>query len=331
MILNPFALTSIFTGIVSLLLIAGAAISALYFHRQMKHSVGPDERARAEIRIHFSLLLLFTAFVLRLIAWPLFYILLQSLIPIVPGAMCIYGVTQVMPALISFIQLFKPMAFFLIGGWLLFYGLDLSLKNHSLMEQSIRLLVSAAVFAAVDGVAEILFIFLFSPPGVAVSCCTVVADIVLPAVPLLPVPLLRSQYHGILMIGYHGFNLLLAGGIIVSAWRKNAGRLWLTVIAITALINCLITYAAFKEYIGPRLMRLPDHHCLYCMLQYRPVSIIIVGLFVLGSFCAIWPRWLNRTVVADESGEHLSSLNLALLKCAAVCLFASWLMAILLQ
>ena len=140
MVLNPFALTYLFVGTISLLLIVAAALSALYFHREMKSREGADERARAEIRIHLSLLFLFTAFLLRLATWPLFYILLQSLIPVVPGAMCIFGVTQVMPVFVTFLQVLKPLAFFLIGGCLLFYRLDISLKTRPFINKNFRML-----------------------------------------------------------------------------------------------------------------------------------------------------------------------------------------------
>ena len=328
MVLNPFALTYLFVGTISLLLIVAAALSALYFHREMKNREGADERARAEIRIHLSLLFLFTAFLLRLATWPLFYILLQSLIPVVPGAMCIYGVTQVMPVFVTFLQVLKPLAFFLIGGWLFFYGLDLSLRNRPLMNKSIRLLVIASAVASIDGVAELLFVFLFSPPGVAVSCCTVVADLVLPSRPLLPVPLLSAHYYSALMAGYHGFSLGLVGLIGILIWRKKTRRVWLTLVAIAAMMNGIIAYGAFKESLGPRLMNLPDHHCLYCMLQHRPISIGIVGLFVLGSFLAIWPLWLIRAAAENEAGERLTFLNLNLFKGAVACLLASWLMTV---
>jgi hypothetical protein len=307
-----------------------AALSALYFHRQLRESEGIDETASAQNRIHLSLLLLFTAFVIRLVTWPLLYIMLQSLIPIVPGAMCIYGVTQVMPTFLSFLQVIKPLAFFLIGGWLLFYGLDVSLKRRSLVNQSIRLLIMVAIVAAADGIAEVLFVLLFSPPGVAVSCCTVVADLIIPARPLIPVPLLSAHYYNALLVGYHVFNLGLAGFIGLLIWRKNTKRVWLLLAAIAALLNGLITYGAFKEYLGPRLMSLPDHHCLYCMLQYRPISIGILGLFVLGSFLAIWPQWLSRAVGVNEAREGLDSLNLNLLKGTVICLLASWLITVIL-
>jgi hypothetical protein len=323
MILNPFALMSLFVGTISLLLTTAAALSALHFHHQWKKSEGPDERARAENCIHLSLLLLFTAFLLRLATWPLFYILLQSLIPVVPGAMCIYGTTQVMPAFTAFLQVLKPAAFFLVGGFLLFYKLDLSLKNRPLVNESIRMLVVASAVSAADAVAEIIFILLFSPPGAAVSCCTVVADLVLPAKPLTPLPLFGSSGRDALIAGYHGFNLGLAGFLGLLIRKKNSKRAWVIFAAVAALINAIITYGAFKDYWGPRLMSLPDHHCLYCLLQYEPVSIAILGLFILGTFCAVWPLWLRHTA-ADAAKERLASLNRILYKWAVVFLLASW-------
>jgi hypothetical protein len=65
------------------------------------------------------------------------------------------------------------------------------------------------------------------------------------------------------------------------------------------------------------------------MLQNRPVSIIIVGSLVIGSFCAIWPCLLNRTLVPDEAKEQRARLNRNLLQSALVCLLLSWIMTIL--
>jgi hypothetical protein len=106
-------------------------------------------------------------------------------------------------------------------------------------------------------------------------------------------------------------------------WSKSSKRAWLNVAAVASVINAIIAYGAFKDYWGPRLMRLPDHHCLYCLLQYQPVSIVILGFFILGTFCALWPLWLRHTS-ADAAKERLASLNLILFKWAAVCLLASW-------
>lgn len=330
MILNTFALTALFIGTISLLLTVGSVFSALYFFHQSKRCEGADEKAHMEIRIHLSLLLLLTAFLLRLVSWPLFYILLQSYVPSVTGAMCIFGVTRVMPVYVAFLQILKPLVFFLVGGWLIFYSLDLSLKAHPLVRKSIYFLAIASAVAAVDCAAEILFIFLFTPPGVAVSCCTAVADLVLPSVPLVPRALFHIQYQHTIVAAYHGINIALLGLMGLLIWRKYTKRLLLTLLAFIVLINGAISYGAFKEHLGPRLMHLPDHHCLYCLLQYRPISIAILGLLILGSFLAIWPCLLYR-LASVEARAKLSLLIPSLLKFSAGCILVSWLTATILS
>jgi hypothetical protein len=234
-----------------------------------------------------------------------------------------------MPVSVAFLQILKPIAFFLVGGWIIFYSLELSLKAHSLARESTRFLAIASTAAVVDCAAEILFIFLFAPPGVAVSCCTALSDLVMPSVSLLPKPLWGDQYHRVLMVAYHGINTCLLGFLGFLIWKKYTMRPLLSLLAFTILIYIAISYGAFKEYIGPRLMHLPDHHCLYCLLQYRPISVAMLGLLVLGAFLGMWPRLLWHFA----AGEVLDKLNLlipSLLKYSAGCILASWLMATIL-
>jgi hypothetical protein len=295
----------------------------------MRRCEDVDERSRARDRLHLSFLLLATAFLIRLTTWPLFYFLLHSLIPLVPGAMCIFGVTRVMPMYVTILQILKPLAFFLIGGWLILYRLDLSLKTRPLLKQCIRFLIAVSAVAVIDGVAELLFIFVFSPPAVAVSCCTAVADIIVPSAPLRPAAFFAVRHLHILLACYYGFSLGLIALLGLLLLRKSTGslpRFILALIALMASLSGLITYCAYREYWGPRLMSLPDHHCLYCLLQYRPISIIILGLLIFGSFCALWPFLLNRLGNSDEAEERLSHLTRNLLKWAFVCLAASWVM-----
>jgi hypothetical protein len=327
MILNAFALTLLFVDAISLLLIIGAGASALYLYRQAKRSESIDERWRAKDRLHLPFLLLSTAFFIRLAAWPLFYILLHSLIPLVPGAMCIFGVTRVMPKFVAFLQVMKPVTFYLAGGWLILYLLDLSFKTRPLMHKAVRFLTVVSVLAMVDGIAEIFFILTFVPPGVAVSCCTAVADIAMPRSPLRPDVLFGAQYHHVLMAGYHLFNLgliVFLGLLLRRIFRGPISRSLPALAAAIASVNAAIAYGAFRERIGPRLLDLPDHHCLYCLFQYRPVSIILLGFFLMGSFFAIWPLLLSILGKPGIEEELSSNLVRKLIKYAIACLAASW-------
>jgi hypothetical protein len=285
-----------------------------------------DEKSRAQDRLHLCYLFLSTAFLIRLASWPLFYLLLHSLIPVVPGAMCIYGVTRVMPAFVTLLQILKPLAFFLIGGWLILYRLDLSLKTRSLVKEGARFLIVVSVVAVLDSLAELVFVFGFSPPGVAVSCCTAVADIVVPSAPLRPLAFFDARHLQILLACFFGFGLgsiALTGLLLIRKSITNISRSLLFLLALLATMNVASTYGAYREYWGPRLMNLPDHHCLYCLLQYRPTSIFILGVFILGSFSAIWPLLLNFIAASDEAAERLSQFTRKLLKWSFVCLAAS--------
>ncbi len=329
MILNAFALIALFIGGLSLLLMVASAVSAFHFGRRMKWIEGPDERARTKDLVHLSFLLLCTAFILRLAAWPLFYILLQSYIPLIPGAMCIFGVTQVRPGFVLFLQLWKPLSFFLIGGWLILYQLDLSLKTRPLIQTVLRFLAVVSFVAVVDAAAELAFILSFSPPGVAVSCCTAVVDLAIPAAQLNPEALFGAARVPLLLGAYYGSSLSLLALLGYLIIRKKSGSIPRAFMALTAGVaglGVVLTYAAYRERIGPRMMELPDHHCLYCLLQYQPWSIFIISLFLLGSCLSIWPLMLHCLVPSQTMAERLSILSRSLYRGAFCCLTIALLM-----
>lgn len=336
MIINPFTLIALLTDSLSLIIILTIAISALCYFRQWKGSDAPDEKAFAETRVYLSFILAFTALLLRVISWPLFYIMLQSLIPLVPGAMCIFGTTQVMPSLTGFLEIVKPITFFLIGGWLIFHRFELSLKTHHLITRSLIALLFVCTVAGVEAITELFFIISFSPPGLPVSCCTAIADIEMPSVPLIPLPILAGQYHRLLSIAYHVVNVSLIGFIgyaLARVWWKgdaNRHRLLLTVFTIAALINAGVSYIALKEAIGPRLMNLPDHNCLYCLLQYRPVFIIALCLFIVGTFSPAWALSIDLLATPGDARSKSSQYVRTLLLCSFCSLLGSWILTLVL-
>ena len=51
---------------------------------------------------------------------------------------------------------------------------------------------------------------------------------------------------------------------------------------------------AMIETIAPRLMKLPFHHCLYCLWQYVPDSILIFLFFAIVIFAPVWALLLEK-------------------------------------
>jgi hypothetical protein len=72
-----------------------------------------------------------------------------------------------------------------------------------------------------------------------------------------------------------------------------------------ALVNSAVTLIAFFEVVAPELMELPHHHCVYCMWQYAPDSILMTAFFVMGTFSAGWAYLVYLAGRHRETGESL--------------------------
>ena len=121
MILNVFTLTVVFGSSLTLVLLIIGSGSALSLSRRSPQEAWAENKIYLENRGYLVFLLVAAALVGRVLNWPLFYLMLHSFIPDVPGAMCIYGTTQVMPLLIRFLEVLKPISFFLVGAWFIEY------------------------------------------------------------------------------------------------------------------------------------------------------------------------------------------------------------------
>ena len=73
---------------------------------------------------------------IKLLSWPFFYATLQSYVPSIHGAMCIFGVTRIQPNMTTIAQILKPLVFFAVGAWLLLNRLDRKTETAPLLKES---------------------------------------------------------------------------------------------------------------------------------------------------------------------------------------------------
>lgn len=107
----------------------------------------------------------------RILAIPLFWITVVSLIPAVPGAMCEYGVFQA-GSPFSWADLgFKLFTMFAFGGWLFFDFMNRRLKGSPLMGSISRGFVLLMPLLFIDALLDITFFAGLSP--LVVPCCMV--------------------------------------------------------------------------------------------------------------------------------------------------------------
>ena len=331
MILNVFTISEIFVGFISLILMTWGGILALILAIRWNGASTMEERSEIEKKSHLVLLVAVVVLGIRLFNWPLFYATLQSFVSDIDGAMCMFGVTQVKGILTRITELIKPVSFFLMGGWLLINSLDQRTRTSPLMGIKLYFLSITAVVVVAESLLDVVLMFQIGP-GTLVSCCTTVTDILERPTRLIPQSILGGGYKSILWYGYYTGNILLMVlcGICLRRITSSPALRWrrpvLGGLFFYAIGNAAVFVLTQIEIHAPRIMGLPFHHCLYCLWQYVPDTILMYILFILGT-CAIgWAFLLDMVGRTDETKDALPRNLKMLYGFAIFCLAASMVM-----
>jgi len=287
MILNALSITIIFIGALSALLAVWGGISSFILYRRWGRPSTPEEKTSLEDRSYLILLIMVIVLLIRLINWPFFYATLQSFIHDIEGAMCIFGVTQVKPGLTRFLEFLKPIIFFLIGGWFILHALDRATKTAPLMKRKLLLLSILSLLVLIDSIGDILLMIGIAPESL-VSCCTTITDILNRPTRTTPESIFGPEYAQSLQVFFFITHIALIGTIGVSLKFKIFRRPILGLLFLFSLLNAILFLLSQIEAFGPTMMHLPFHHCLYCLWQYVPDSIVMYLLFILGTFSVGW-------------------------------------------
>ncbi|HHT9130816.1 MAG TPA: hypothetical protein ACFYEC_08145, partial [Candidatus Brocadiaceae bacterium] len=270
---------------------------------------------------------------IRMLAWPWFYFMLQSFVSEVPGAMCMFGVTQILPSTVTFLQIIKPIAFFIMGGWLLCYYVDKSIPTAPLARKNLHFLLIVCSVLLIDCVVDIYYV-LCMKPLMSVSCCATFFDMPLRPSAMIPQAIFGSHFQKILFILYYLANITLIALLCTSLSKKwlsltsSFRKIILYSQAVIGTINIPIVIYTYIENIAPRLMQLPYHHCIYCFMGNGmvPDAPIMLGLFVIGTFAIGWIGIL-RLICRDDVSKPISySLVKKVNNLSAFCLLASVMM-----
>ena len=334
MILNALSITTIFVGIVSAVLMAWGGITSSLLYWRWGKATTTEERTKLEDRSYLVLLIAMVVLVIRLLNWPLFYGTLQSFIPDIEGAMCIFGVTQVRPVFTKFQEILKPVVFFFIGAWIFVYMLDRATKTYPLMRRKLLFLSLLSLIVIVDSIGDVVLMTTIRP-GSVVSCCTTVTDILSRPTRTTPQAILGPGYAQTLEISYFVSNFLLIGLVGFMQWGEKLEttstwkRISLGLISVFAIINGFIFVLSQIEAIAPKIMHLPYHHCLYCLWQYVPDSIAMYIFFILGNFAVGWAFTTDAIGRQGEAAEILPRYLKGIYGFALFCLSASLVMVII--
>ncbi len=333
MIVNVYTIIMLFVALLSLFLGGYLLYATLRTLLRLEPAVSLATKSSFERKGYLLFLVACVALSIRMLAWPWFYFMLQGFVSEVPGAMCMFGVTQILPSTVTFLQIIKPISFFIMGGWLLCYYVDKSTPTTPLVRRNLFFLLIVCGVLLADSSADVYYVIRMKPL-MSVSCCATFFDAPLRPSAMIPQAIFGRNFQKILFVVYYAANITLVALLFVSASKK-----WVSLASlprksilysqcIIGMVNIPVVLYTVIENIAPRLMQLPYHHCIYCFLGNGmvPDAPIMLGLFAIGAFAIGWMGILRFVCKDTEAQSVTEKLIIKVNSLSAFCLLASLLM-----
>jgi hypothetical protein len=322
-ILNPWTISALFLAGIA---IALAAVTVVMGMRSAVASrTGRAQVEANEDRGHLLVLLVFTLGLVRLLAWPQFFLLLKSYVPqLAPlGAMCAFGVTRVSPRLVAAVEWSKPLWLFAFAWWWLVELLRRRTNDASLARVRDVAAVAIAVLALGECALEVAYL-LHANGGQAITCCTQLVDADDSRSSTNAMDALASSdarsFANYLAASVLAITAAFAAGHSKrqrGAWRSTPASFAIAVVGVGSLFA---THAAGLGFVAPRVLGLPYHHCLYELVTDIPMLGLAALLACAGSACLALPLALapfRRRVPTEVDRLQRSLLFSAVLTLAS--------------
>ncbi len=252
----------------------------------------------------------------RILIVPVYFWMLQSLVPYCPGAMCVYGVTNVSQpySTISIAsKIFLPAAY---GMWLL---VDVSNRReptlpllHNLVRSFLIILLPILL---IDSISDVLVVA--SIPPVYAACCSSVYDVDPPFSPSA----LFGEGIGMMILGT---TMLLSVCLIITQWLEMQRTQVRFISLILSGMCASLYFITIHDTFAPLVLGLSTHHCPYCLFQEFPDTALFAGMFWVGVATAVW-RIVIEHIWAQKSlnQNSIAGISIALRKVSSVALLFS--------
>lgn len=288
MILNPFSVIAAFAAALRIVLGILAVVVGV---RALRRASGAGEE-----RYHLLLGLGMSLVGLGVVSWPLLYLVLDSYVPAnggpaLPGVMCVQGVSRIgtgsvgpasfLPGLVLFLEVMKPLLVFVAGACLVLHLADRRRRTGALARHALLAFTLFGALVVADGGAETAYLLIPKQEKfLAAGCCAAHAAAEAPP-PVAPPPGSRGPLTAAFLSV--GAALVLA---LTAAIRR--GGAWLALALPLALLSLPLGLVFLGDVAAPTYLRLPYHHCVFCLARLRPETLVGIALYVLGAFGVGW-------------------------------------------
>jgi hypothetical protein len=252
----------------------------------------------------------------RVLIAPIFFWMLQSLVPYCPGAMCSYGVVNVSSPFSDIATNLKLLLPFVYGAWLVIEFANRREPALPFMRSLARsFLILLLPLLILDSATDILIVASMRP--VYAPCCSSVYDV---DPPFSPSAFLGPEFGMMILFATIALTVVLIG---VQLSERISERLPFLTLALSALVSIPYLVMLHDTY-APLVLGLSNHHCPYCLFQEFPDTAFFSGLFWSGVAAASWRVileliWKSRGMPT----ENILSLSGVLRKISSVALLFS--------
>ncbi|MFA5117441.1 MAG: hypothetical protein WC695_01155 [Candidatus Omnitrophota bacterium] len=309
MILNNFVVSYFVMIVFSLGICLPAAFVALQVAGVWKRERNTSEgQHRLEKRVYLVIVLICLGFSMRLFMIPLWFLTLQSLIPSIPGAMCMAGLHQ-LDAPVSYaatiLKFFIPLAYIY---WLVLNAVDRRIETQPFMVRKLYLVMPLAILMIIESFLDAHFLSSIKPK--IVSCCTLMFD--LPRSAALKI--IRKEAV-LWMFSFYAFI-----GASFAAYRARSlfNKTARIVSAVSSLLALIFLVLMLHTKLSPLMLEAPFHQCVFCLFQEFPDIAIAAASVIIG----LWLTFIGA-IIPDATQYRLSFKFEEKLKFISVIMFCA--------
>jgi hypothetical protein len=283
MILNPWVI-SMYVGILGMALLYSYALTiSAQIVRYWDINSMEEGQLILERKAYLSSTIIQYGLGIEIVSIVLFYMTLESMAEVIPGAMCATGALKA--NIYGFPALFLKMAVaFVCAVWIIIHHVDTKLEDFHLTRFKYRCLFVLAPLLLCDLTLQFLY-FLNLDPNVITSCCGVVFEIegegFGSSMASLPPETMMLTF-------FISIPILLSMGYFL-ATKKSAIGYYLY--SLFGLILFVISILGIISFVAPYIYEMPTLHCPFNIMrrEYHYIGYLLYAFLFIASFFSLVP------------------------------------------
>lgn len=250
-----------------------AAVNGLRVVLRRNRTDSPERRPQREKYLYLCSSAMFTGTVVRVAMIPLWFFMLYSLIPVIPGAMCLVGVHMAVPDYAWIASSMKIVLPWLYVSWIIITVIDRRMADQPFLILRQVLLAPLILLTLIEGGIDIQFLTHIRPTPV--TCCTAIFDFNPPGVPVV-----FNESHWYFVIIFLVCVIFQTMLIIMN----RCSRLGYGFSLGMSVWLCISLVLSLHTKLSPLILASPFHHCVFCLLQHNTYVLIGFMLVMFGIY-----------------------------------------------